>query len=379
MESSKLNVNLVSLFSGAGGLDKGFELASDDRVKFDTVWANEYDKSIHETYEKAFPHALLVKKSITQVGPEDLVTSDGRSLIGFKGVGQVLGLLGGPPCQSWSAAGSKRGKEDKRGQLFWDYIRILETTKPAFFVAENVPGILAQRNAEALAEILEDFRLAGYNVNYAKLNAAFHDVPEDRERVIFVGFRSDIDLRGGFSFPVPAKRGSDGRAQKMTLEDVPGLRDLDLTAVSFDRENREPNQNEFLEGSFSPLYMSRNRCRTWAEPSFTIQATARHIPIHPNHGHMVKAAEDKFEFSKELSARRLTVRECATIQTFPMDFPFTYKNIIDGYKMVGNAVPVNLARAVAREIAKVLTRAEVGETPTELDAGVQALRVEPYL
>ena len=100
--------------------------------------------------------------------------------------------------------------------------------------------------------------------------------------------------------------------------------------------------------------MSRNRVRSWDEPSFTIQAGGRHAPIHPNAPKMTKVGKDKFVFKrgKESTYRRLSVRECARIQTFPDNFKFVYKDLNDGYKMIGNAVPVNLAFHIAKAIAK---------------------------
>ena len=107
-----------------------------------------------------------------------------------------------------------------------------------------------------------------------------------------------------------------------------------------------------LNGGFSTIYMSRNRVRSWDEPSFTIQAGGRHAPLHPQAPKMQFVEQNKRIFvpNKEHLYRRLSVRECARIQTFPDDFIFKYKNIADGYKMIGNAVPVNLAYHLANKI-----------------------------
>lgn len=111
-----------------------------------------------------------------------------------------------------------------------------------------------------------------------------------------------------------------------------------------------------MTGGFSTIYMSRNRVRSWDEQSFTIQAGGRHAPLHPQAPKMVAVDKNKREFvkGKEELYRRLTVRECARIQTFPDDFKFYYTDVADGYKMVGNAVPVNLANAVASAIKESL-------------------------
>jgi DNA (cytosine-5)-methyltransferase 1 len=342
--SRKHPLRVASLFSGAGGLDLGFERALDGKG-FHVVWANEYDKTITPTFRKNFPNTRLVEGSIADLSSDDL--DDGKhSLLPSAGPeGAVAGLLGGPPCQSWSEAGARRGSEDPRGQLFFEYIRILRLLKPAFFLAENVSGILFERHKEALARILEEFRLSGYNVYYSKLNAVDFDVPEDRERVIFVGFRSDLPIQTDFAFPLPVKK-------KKTLEVI---RKWAASAKPFESESRDKKfQNEWMEGGFSPIFLSRNRVRDWHEPSFTVQATARHAPIHPSAGKMQKAGTDKFIFSPEAEkrglVRRLTVREAAEIQTFPSSFSFEFTNIVTGYKMVGNAVPVKFAEHLAKAI-----------------------------
>jgi DNA (cytosine-5)-methyltransferase 1 len=340
-------LRVASLFSGAGGLDLGFEKALKGQA-FHVVWANEYDKTITPTFRKNFPTARLVEGSIAKLEAGDL--HDGtHSLLPSAGPkGAIAGLLGGPPCQSWSEAGARRGSADPRGQLFFEYIRILRLLKPAFFLAENVSGILFERHKEALARILEEFRMSGYNVYYSKLNAVDFEVPEDRERVIFIGFRSDLPLKKPFAFPKPVKR-------RKTLEVI---RKWSSTARAFDPKNREKKQNEWMEGGFSPIFLSRNRVRGWDEPSFTVQATARHAPLHPDAGKMVKIGTDRFEFApgseKNGLVRRLTVREAAEVQTFPRSFTFEYTNIVNGYKMVGNAVPVKFAMHLARAIHEYL-------------------------
>jgi DNA (cytosine-5)-methyltransferase 1 len=116
------------------------------------------------------------------------------------------------------------------------------------------------------------------------------------------------------------------------------------------------NTHEHLLMGFSPRYLSRNRVRGWKDISFTIQATGRHIPLHPQAPRMIKGEDDSFEFVKgyEHLYRRLSVRECARIQTFPDTFKFCYDKISTGYKMVGNAVPVELAYHVGTQIKKLL-------------------------
>lgn len=329
-------MNLVSFFAGAGGLDLGFEEAG-----FNVVWANEYDKDIWETYEKNHKKTILDRRSIVNIKSDEVPECDG--------------IIGGPPCQSWSEAGSLRGINDKRGQLFYDFIRILDAKKPKFFLAENVSGMLLQRHSKALMNIKEMFKNAGYKLSFKLLNAADFDVPQDRKRVFFVGIREDLDFE--FQFPQPL-------GYKVTLEQaISDLKESVVSAKEGNKTNREnclvPN-HEYMIGGFSSMFMSRNRVRSWNEQSFTIQAGGRHAPLHPQAPKMKFIEQNIRVFvpGREDLYRRLSVRECARIQTFPNNFIFYYKHIAAGYKMIGNAVPVNLAKHIAISIKSQIENAE---------------------
>jgi DNA (cytosine-5)-methyltransferase 1 len=126
-----------------------------------------------------------------------------------------------------------------------------------------------------------------------------------------------------------------------------------------------------MNGGFSSIYMSRNRVRSWDEASYTIQAGGRHAPIHPQAPKMPKIGTDERCFAPgfEELYRRLTVRECARIQTFPDDHSFLYDRGSDGYKMVGNAVPVEFARRLALTIAEDLAGLASGDARTTLPQG----------
>ena len=311
-------MDVISLFSGCGGLDLGFK-----QVGFNIVWANEFDRYIHETFETNFPETTLDKRSIRDIPSEDIPA--------------CIGMIGGPPCQSWSEAGALRGIEDERGQLFYEFIRVLRAKKPLFFLAENVEGMLAPRHAEALENIKDLFRKSGYNLSFKLLNAKDYGVPQDRKRVFFIGYREDLNMT--FEFPEPIK-------ERETLFDA--IYDLRTLAVPQGCPEKYPNHS-YHTGGFSSIYMSRNRVRAWHEPAFTVQASARHTAIHPDSPKMIKVDRDRFDFANE-DYRRLTVRECARIQTFPDSFKFLYKDINTGYKMIGNAVPVKLAKVLASKI-----------------------------
>ena len=141
-------MNIISLFSGCGGLDLGFKKAG-----FNIPVANEFDKSIFETFKVNHPDTHLIEDDIRKITFEDILP--------FVAMDKVDGIIGGPPCQSWSEAGSLKGIEDVRGQLFFDYIRILKDFKPKFFLAENVSGMLANRHNRAVQNIMLAYRLFG--------------------------------------------------------------------------------------------------------------------------------------------------------------------------------------------------------------------------
>lgn len=332
-------MGLISLFSGAGGLDKGFHEAG-----FRTIVANEFDKKICPTFRINFPDVNLIEGDVRKVMSDQLPNN-------------AQGIIGGPPCQSWSEGGSLRGIDDPRGQLFFDYIRILRDKQPLFFVAENVSGMLAKRNSTAVSNFIRLFAEAGYTVNLKMLNANDYDVPEDRDRVFYIGFRKDLNIER-FEYPKPL-------VYKPTLRDaIWDLKDNAIPALDRNKTNGDrciiPNHEYFI-GSFSTIFMSRNRVRSWDEPGFTVQASGRQCQLHPQAPKMIKVNSNLQEFVKgaEQLYRRMTVREVARVQTFPDEFRFLYDDLNIGYKMIGNAVPVKLAFHVAMQIRRALNEAGV--------------------
>jgi len=334
-------MKIASFFSGAGGLDLGFTNAG-----FEMVFANDNWEGCWETFEKN--HGIGInKKSITDITPDE--------------VPEVIGFIGGPPCQSWSLAGMMKGINDPRGKLFYDYLRLIQAKKPLFFLAENVAGILSPAHKPEFLKIVEAFKSIGYNVTFKLLDAQCYGVPQERKRVIIVGYHEKLGK--SFEFP-PAS------LLRLTLKDA--IRDLPDPIAA--KEKNKTNgglkvlNHEYMNGGFSSIYMSRNRVRAWDEPSFTIQAGGRHAPIHPQAPKMKFIEPNKREFVKgsEQLYRRLSVRECARIQTFPDDFIFYYNDVVDGYKMIGNAVPVKFAEAIAKKIMEDLKDIQIKNKITNL-------------
>lgn len=324
-------MNIISFFSGCGGLDLGFK-----RAGYQIIWANDNARSVKETYEYNFPETTFCDSNINELSLDDIPDD-------------VVGIIGGPPCQSWSNAGKGGGFDDPRGKVFLTFINILKEKKPLFFVAENVKGLLAARNMESFKKINEAFKDAGYDVWVDCLNANDYEVPQNRERVIFIGFKEGLNVK--YEFP-------------QVVNNKPivfnAIYDLQETAVPM---GVEPviNAHEYWEGGYSYIYMSRNRVLDWKKPSFTIQASGRQTSIHPRAPKMIKVEKDVFMFAPDGRDlyRRLTARECARIQTFPDEFVFKYQTLNDAYKMIGNAVPVNLAYHIGSSIRTVLENLHV--------------------
>lgn len=344
-------INVISLFSGCGGLDLGVELAGLSAVigeeralaafkskeeynaireesLFHTIYSNDLFKEANESYRLNFPstfqHELDIRK-IKEFPNADLV-------------------LGGFPCPGFSEAGP-RLIDDERNFLYIHFIRCLLQAKPFAFIAENVKGMLTLGKGEVINQIIQDFSSAGYNVQFKLVNARDYGVPQQRERVFIIGIRNDIDFN--YKFPSPTHGVDKGKIPYVTLKDAIG----DL----------ESNPGDWFEGGYSPIYLSRNRKKKWTEQSFTIQASGRQAPLHPSGPEMIKVDKDRWELPGDSTLhRRLSIKEIARIQTFPDWFEFSDgKNMESSknnrlnkqYKQIGNAVPVKLAKEIAMPIA----------------------------
>lgn len=328
-----MKYKVASFFSGAGGLDRGFENSG-----FEIVWANEFDKKIVPTLEANFPHSVIDSRSITEVEPEDIP--------------EVDGFIGGPPCQSWSLGGALRGLEDKRGQVFLTYINLIKAKQPKFFVIENVAGMLSKTHKTSFDFLISELGKLNYNFTYKLLNASDYSVPQDRKRVIFIGYKKEMGKT--FIFPEPHKK-------KVTLKEaIWDLRNNVLVSLKGNKTNgakcKVANHEYYVDG-FSSIYLSRNRVRSWTEQGFTVQASGRQATMHPQAPKMTKIHADLYGFKSgsESLYRRLSVREAARIQTFPDEHKFIYTDVNMGYKMVGNAVPVKLGEVIAQVIYKDLS------------------------
>ena len=310
-KSFRHSFSAASLFCGAGGLDIGFE-----RSGFTTIWANDFDTDACETHKK-WSCATVVCDDISKINASEIPDTDI--------------ILGGFPCQGFSLSGPRK-VDDTRNKLYKEYVRIVKAKRPAAFIGENVKGLLTIANGACIEAIIADFSECNYDVYYTQVNAKDFGVPQDRERVLIVGFRKDLEVK---SFALPKYNGV-----KKTLADALS----DIQPASLD---------EVCTAPFSSRYMSRNRKRSWDEVSYTIPAMAKQVTLHPASPDMVKLGTDAWRFGDGGETRRLSYRECAAIQTFPEMMEFA-GDLTSKYKQIGNAVPVRLAECAAQTVHSIL-------------------------
>ncbi len=305
----------VSLFCGAGGLDMGF-----DRAGFRTIWANDFDADACKTHQN-WSKATVVCGDISKVDYSSIPISDV--------------MLGGFPCQGFSLSGPRK-IDDSRNVLYKHYVKLVRQNKPLAFIGENVKGLLTMGGGQIIDAIVEDFSECGYDVFYKLVNAKNFGVPQDRERVIIIGFRKDLGVK---DFDLPKTND-----ETMTLGEAIG-------------SMPDAKPEDICDAPYSSRYMSRNRKRGWNDVSYTIPAMAKQVTLWPGSPDMEKVDKDLWKFGEGGITRRLSWREAAAIQTFPTDLEFS-GDLTSIYKQIGNAVPVKLAEFVANYIRLYLEQAD---------------------
>lgn len=318
--------SVVSLFSGAGGLDKGLELAG-----FKTLFASDLHEENCETLKKNFPAAAVLARSITELSGREILRKLNRK------TGDIDLVAGGPPCQAFSILGNRKSLEDPRGALVFEFARIIKELKPRAFVFENVKGLTSVNGGRDWKELIRYFQeQTRYELHSAILNAADFGVPQFRERVFIVGLR---EPNRNFEFPSATHAPVD-RAILLGLERHKTVRD------AFRDMHGQPNHDKRIHGERVASRYARispgGRDRTdhtdrleWDKPSGTVlvgsSAGGGRPHIHPK------------------EHRHITVREGARLQSFPDDFVFMSTNTWQ-YRQVGNAVPPLLAKAIGEKI-----------------------------
>jgi DNA (cytosine-5)-methyltransferase 1 len=309
-------MRVVSLFSGAGGLDLGL-IKAGHRV----VWANDIDEDAVATYRKNIG-AHIVAAPIQDIQSASIPACDV--------------VVGGFPCQGFSQANMLRFEKDERNKLYLEFKRVIEDKHPLYFLAENVRGILSLGEGRAIKKIERDFAACGYRVKKQLFNVADYGVPQSRRRVIIAGTRCDLPEEADFQFPVPtyaapSKAKSLGRKPWVSIGDA--LADIP-----------EPEDTHNLPNHVYSKYKVTNRNFTGhrttdpSKPSPTILARGN------GKGGVCAIQHPK-------NHRRMSIREQATIQTFPLKFEFMGK-MNSCYRQVGNAVPVQFAKCLGKMLAK---------------------------
>lgn len=307
-------MKIISLFSGAGGLDLGLIQAGNE-----VIWANDIDKNAVETYRNNIGEHIVCE-DIKNVTIEEIPNADV--------------VVGGFPCQGFSMANRFRMLEDDRNQLYRFFYQVIKIKQPKFFIAENVKGILSLGKGEAIKQIIVDFEDAGYITETHLVNMANYGVPETRQRVIIIGQRKDISEDMIFRFPQPThdKEGKEGLKKWVSIK----------SAIGHFPNPDEPNNvlnHEYSKYKVEYRNYTAHRKTHPDKPSPTILARG-------NGGGGVCAIP---HYNGE---RRLTVRESASVQTFPENFEF-YGVRGACYRQIGNAVPVMFAKVLGEELIRL--------------------------
>lgn len=310
---AKNSFNILSLFSGAGGLDLGFRGGFDylnktyKKHNFNLVFANDIDKNACETFRMNFGH--------------DIFCGDVRELLSslFITDSKVDILLGGFPCQDFSHAGKRRGFNSERGVLYQSMADMIEKMQPMVFIAENVKGLLTMNNGASIMQIVREFEAKGYHVRYKLLNTANFEVPQNRERVIIVGTKKEFLPPFDFDFPVFKQR-----SVKDAIADLADIKEGEFANHYWSKAKKNNGQG--------------NNAVDKDAPAPTMRAE--------HHGNI------EFHYDKK---RRLSAREAARIQSFPDDFIF-YPSTSSAYKQIGNAVPPVFAWHIANAISQFLQK-----------------------
>lgn len=382
-------LKVISLFSGAGGLDLGFA----DESAFDLLACVEFDEACCETLRAnqaagrlGNAHTRIIQEDISKLDPADLMNELGVE------TGEVDLVIGGPPCQSWSTTGKRGTAQDARGMLIWHFLRFVEVIQPEYFLMENVRGILSAAfkhrpialRPERGGDPLQDEEKPGsairiwlddatsmldglYRVDYYEVNSVNYGAPEIRERVLFFGNKRCQQIV--FPEPTFGPDSADGRPYRTLMDAIGNLHEepSEMQVLDF-----SPRKKRFLsyvpeggnwrampeeiqkESMGRAFYAKGGRSGWWRRLSWDLPSPT--IVTMPNHASTA--------LCHPIETRALSVRECACIQEFPPDWEFV-GTTSEQMRQVGNAVPVRLAK-VAGELILKASKETPGVLPDQL-------------
>jgi len=327
-KNCKKSLTFIEVCAGAGGLSKGF---IDNGFK--PILLNEIDKVCCDTLRLNHPEVKIHHGSMVSID--------------FEIENEIDILMGGVPCQAFSQAGKRKGLEDKRGNLILNFINLVFKLKPKVFLIENVKGLVSHNKGETLKFILNEIdKLELYTVSHKILNANDYNVPQKRERLFIIGVRKDINKK--FKFPKPYEYKP---ILKDVLEDCPKSEGLIYNEKKREIMELIPEggcwidlpidiQKEYLGKSYNSGGGKRGIAKRLSmnKPSLTLLTTP---------------SQKQTERCHPIETRPLQILEYSRIQTFPDNYKFC-GTLSQRYKQIGNAVPVNLAKAISESIKKVL-------------------------
>lgn len=338
----------IELFAGAGGLALGVEKAG-----FNTLGLIEFNKDAADTLKKNRPNWNVINDDIANISCLDL-----EKYFSIK-KGELDLLSGGAPCQAFSYAGKRLGLEDARGTLFYHYALFLEKLQPKMFLFENVRGLLTHDHGKTYSTMLDIFTKAGYTIDKQVLNAWNYGVPQKRERLITIGIRNDLVGKTEYRFP-------KAHSYKPVLRDV--LLDCpDGPGVPYGEKKRKIFELVPAGGywrDIDPAIAKEYMKSCWDMEGGRTGILRRMSLDEPSLTVLTSPSQKQTERCHPLEARPFTVRENARCQTFPDDWEFC-GNVSAQYKQVGNAVPVNLAYDIAKEIVHSLDMLAVNQKVKE--------------
>ncbi len=399
------NYTLISLFSGAGGMDLGFKQAG-----FNIIWANDFDEDATITYQNNIGDIIL--GDITNIRSNEIPNNPDV-------------IIGGFPCQGFSVANTNRNMKDERNFLYKEMLRIIKDKQPKIFIAENVKGLLSMEKGKVIEMIVNDFKEIGYHVDYKILNAADFGVPQARERIIIMG--NNMGIKNIFPKETHEEKpkyqktlfpNSKLKPYISTKEAIGYLSDVKISYNPIHLGDKII-YNHMASTNVSDKFWTRKHdvdqadicdyLKSWRNKSnwstkkidehFGYKYTAGHWFRKDNNSGTIPSPEDWWELKKILKfddkydkevtelvekeivfeqslritnwdrpsdtitatspeihvnkKRRLSARECAILQTFPDDFIF-YGSLSSMYRQIGNAVPVLLAKRIAESIIIML-------------------------
>ena len=380
MNDKKQTLTSFDLFSGCGGLTKGFCMAG-----ISSAFANDIDENCERTFKRNFPNTPFLCKDITTITKDEVDNLTGNIVPDI--------IVGGPPCQGFSLANKRRNKigDDPRNKLFYGFVKFINWYSPKAFVMENVKGLLSMQNGEVIKTIINEFSNAGeyggYIVEPKVLRASDYGVPQNRERVILIGFRKDLNLQPQHPRPheqdhlitvdeaisdlpqILAGQGED-------VQDYPIVPQNPYQQLMRSQSDKVYNHISMKHSArlierFKAIKPGQDLLDVWETHGALKRGNPSEkstIKFHQNNKRLLGdqpaptvAASFQSNFVHPHLNRNFTAREGARLQSFPDDFIFegmrtkmSWEKGLSQYQQIGNAVPVLLAKAIAESIINQL-------------------------